>query len=117
MELKGKYKGTERIGRMQEIIALQTKTETTNSFGERVEAWSTLANVWANLEYRQNKSKETEEAGQETALTYINFTIRKRTDINEISRILYDTRYFDIEGISESNCRQYNVLSAKAVKP
>jgi SPP1 family predicted phage head-tail adaptor len=117
MELKSKYKGTERIGRMQEYITLQNKTETTNTFGERVESWSNLASVWANIEYRLNKSKETEEAGQETAISYVNFTIRKRTDVNEISRILHDSRYYDIEAISESNCRQYNVLSAKAVKP
>jgi SPP1 family predicted phage head-tail adaptor len=116
MELKGKYKGTERLGRMQEYITLQSKTETVNALGERVESWSTLANVWAAIEYRLNKSKETEEAGQETAVSYVNFTIRRRTDINEINRVLFDSKYYDIEAISESNDRLYNVITTKKVK-
>lgn len=116
MELKGKYKGTERIGRLQERITLQSRTLTTNSFGERVETWATLAEVWAGVEYRLNKSKETEEAGQETAVTYINFTIRKRSDVNEITRVLYDSQYYDIEAIAESNCRQYNEITTKKLK-
>jgi SPP1 family predicted phage head-tail adaptor len=117
MELKGKYRGAERIGRMQEFIALQNRTEAVNAFGERVETWTTVANVWANIEYRENRSRETEEAGQETALSYVKFSIRKRSDVNEITRVLHDSRYYDIEAIAESNCRQYSILMAKSVKP
>jgi SPP1 family predicted phage head-tail adaptor len=111
-----KYRKNERVGRMDERVALQRVMETTNIYGERVEAWVTIADVWARIDYNIAKSREVEEAGQESAQQYINFTIRQRTDVNEITRVQHQGRIYDIEAMAQSNDSQYTVLKSKLVK-
>jgi SPP1 family predicted phage head-tail adaptor len=112
-----KYRKNERVGRLDERVTLQGVSESTNTYGERVETWITLAEVWARLDYNISKSREVEEGGQESAQQSINFTVRRRTDVNEITRVLHSGRIYDIEAIAQSNDGQYTVIKTKLVKP
>ncbi len=117
MDSPTKYRKNERVGRLDERVTLQGLSESTNTYGERVETWITLAEVWARLDYNISKSREVEEGGQESAQQYINFTVRRRTDVNEITRVLHSGRIYDIEAIAQSNDGQYTVIKTKLVKP
>jgi SPP1 family predicted phage head-tail adaptor len=117
MDVLGKYRKTERIGRLSERAQLHYATETVNAYGERVQAWASIGTVWANVEYNLLRSKEGEEAGQETAMQSVMFTIRKRALIDENWRIYHNARLYDIEAIGESNDRQLMTLKCHMIFP
>lgn len=114
MDFLNKYRKTERIGRLNQQIALQSFTESVNGYGERVETWSTAATVWAQVEYQVTRSNETEQAGQEQAVQAVVFTIRDRT-VDEKYRVVYGGRTYDITGIAKSNDRQFVALTCKQI--
>lgn len=114
MDVLSKHRKTERIGRLNQQVAVQSFTESVNAYGERVETWSTAATVWAEVRYNIRGSKEGEQAGQEQAMQEVVFTIRDRT-IDEKYRIVYAGKTYDIVGIAQSNDRQFLELSCKQV--
>lgn len=109
MDVLGKHRKSERIGRLNQQIAVQSVSEAVNAYGERVETWSTAATIWAQVEYNAAASKEGEQAGQEQAMQEVLFTVRVLT-INEKYRIVFDGKTFDIQGIAKSNDRQFLTL-------
>lgn len=114
MDLLTRHRKTERIGRMDQQIALQSVAEAVNTYGERVETWTTAATVWARVEYLALRSKESEQAGQEQAQRQVQFTIRDRT-VTEKYRVVYDGRTYDIESIARSNDRQFLTLTCTQI--
>lgn len=114
MDFLNKHRKAERIGRMNQQIALQSFTETVNAYGERVEVWTTAATVWAAVEYQPLRSKEGEQAGQEQAMLAVMFHIRART-VDEKYRVVYDGRTYDIVAVMKSNDRQYVTLVCKQI--
>ena len=100
----------EEIGKMDRRIQLQNYTETTNTYGERLEVYTALATVWAFVEYPGTEGREMERAGRETVQSYANFTIRRRTDITERTRVIFDLKTYDIEGIEVSQDKQFQIL-------
>lgn len=116
MDLQGKYRKTERIGRMNSRVQLHYATETVNQYGERIEAWASAGTFWAALDYLPLRSKEGEMAGQETVQQEVNITIRKRALIDENWRAYTSGRLYDIVRISESNDAAYMVLGCKQIQ-
>lgn len=113
--MRGFNKG-EEIGNMDARIELQSVAQSINTFGERVETWTTFATVWAQAEYELKPSKEGEEAGKESVKQEVIFRIRTRADVSEQSRILYDSRYHDIVSMEKTPDRQFMLLKCKTVK-
>ena len=80
-----------RSGSMRHRITIQQNTPTTNSFGETIDAWTTLCTVWAAIEplsgkrYWEAKQANTDETGM--------IRIRYRSDITTRMRALFGTRY------------------------
>jgi SPP1 family predicted phage head-tail adaptor len=70
-----------------------------DAYGQPVESFSTLASVWAKIEYKSEVEKFENE--QLRAVSSIDFTIRYRTDITEQMRISYDSNTYQITGIAE----------------
>ena len=110
-----RYNKNEEIGQMRERIVIQAATPTRGSDGSDIETWATLATVWTAVNYRVSTSNEKEVAGKENAATEIEFRIRKRTDVTEVNRLLFNSRYYDIEAISISVDQQYMTLACKAI--
>lgn len=113
MDNRRTYNKSERIGRMVERPEIHFYTETVGASGERVQEWQLLATVWASVKYQDLRSQERELAGQETVRASVQFSIRQRSDINETMRVYFNSRLYDIESISESNDRQFNVLTCR----
>lgn len=113
MEQATKYRKAERIGRMVHRPEIHFYTETIGDTGERVQTWQLLATVFAEVTYNDLRSKESEKAGQETVQQSVQFTIRKRSDVDETQRVYFNSRLYDIEAMSETADRQYITLTCK----
>ena len=98
------------IGRMDRRITLQTATETQNTSGEPVPTWSDLATVWARV--TPQSTAESFQDDQEHATRQTVFRIRYRSDVNEKTRISYDSQTYDITGIVEIGRREALDISA-----
>ena len=87
------------IGKLDRYITLQSVSTSVDAYGQPVESFSTLASVWAKIEYKSEVEKFENE--QLRAVSSIDFTIRYRTDITEQMRISYDSNTYQITGIAE----------------
>jgi len=107
------YNKSEQIGKMRERVTIQTASEAANAYGERIETWSTLATVWAQVEYRLAVGDEDLRADRMTALRTVHFTIRSRTDFTEKARIGYRDKTYNITSIAESPDRAFQTLETE----
>jgi len=87
------------IGKLDRYITLQSVSTSVDAYGQPVESFSTLANVWAKIEYKSEVEKFENE--QLRAVSSIDFTIRYRTDVTQQMRISYNSETYQIIGISE----------------
>ena len=87
------------IGRLDRYITLQSVSTSVDAYGQPVESFSTLASVWAKIEYKSEVEKFENEKLR--SVSSIDFTIRYRTDITEQMRISYDSNTYQITGIAE----------------
>lgn len=85
------------IGDLDRRIILQRSTTTKDSFGQKIETFTTLAIVWAS--YMPVSDGEKQRASE----TYSNITARFRirwalawADLNTKDRVSFDNRVFDI---------------------
>lgn len=102
-----------RIGHLRERITIQQCTTEPNGYGEEIETWSTLANVWCSIAYNANTSAEDITSGRQTATTDARFQLRYRTDVTNKMRILHRTQLYDIVSITHSQDLFWTVLEAK----
>ena len=116
MNARFKHNKSERIGRLNTLVTIQSYTETVNTFGERVQTWTTLATVWANVDDRLSQSSEVAESGQETIRQRVDFTIRNLSTVNERNRVNAGNKLYDIESIMTSDDKQYMTLQTRRVK-
>jgi SPP1 family predicted phage head-tail adaptor len=100
-----KYHPRERSGQLNQQVQVHFPVQTVNSYGERVEAWQALGYRWAKIEYFQKD--ESDEAGQVTAMTSVNFTMRNNGDINETMRLYYNSRLYNVQAIHISDDRLF----------
>ena len=92
------------IGKMDRRVTLQALSVTKDSKGGTVKTWSTLGVVWAGVRYPATMAmNEGEEAGVETSIIPVEFTIRWRQDItiNETIRVYYQSKYYDVKRVNE----------------
>ena len=87
-----------RAGKMDRKVTLQTFTSTQNDYGEPVETWTKLAEVWA--ERVPLSGREAFIADQIAALSLVKYRIRHRTDVTPKARILDAGSYYDIRAVN-----------------
>tara|TARA_R100000781_G_C3978687_1_gene92747 strand:+ start:103 stop:435 length:333 start_codon:yes stop_codon:yes gene_type:complete len=93
------------IGDLDRRIKIESPTATTNNYGERTFTWATAYTVWAKIDWkRSNRKEESQELVQTSDLT---FYIRNLgVTILGTYRILYDSKYYYINGIKEVDGRE-----------
>lgn len=106
----------EQIGNMRERVEVQNVTESRTTSGYAVETWTTAATVWAEVTYNILPSGEEQMADRKTATQVTNFRIRTRTDVNEKTRLLYRSEYFDIVAIEYTPGREFMILQGEKRK-
>tara|TARA_R100000329_G_scaffold48857_1_gene45129 strand:+ start:2021 stop:2344 length:324 start_codon:yes stop_codon:yes gene_type:complete len=91
-----------RIGRLDRKITIQFRSISQNDYGEAVAAYSSSASVWAMID--TSKGKEAVKNGIETSQQKVNFLIRFSSDVDDVTsgdRVLYNSKYYDIENVQE----------------
>jgi len=94
----------DHAGQLDRRITIQSFTTTTDDFGEVVQSFTTLANVWAKVE--EKRGNEGEDGNQLVATKRVEFLIRYRSDINEQMRIQYNNETYKIEAILNADSRK-----------
>lgn len=100
-------------GELDKRATLQVRTVAANAYNEPVETWAELATVWTKVEYPKTGSEEAFEDNINIAATRVDFTIRYRTDVGFVERILYESEVYDIERIAELGRRDYLKITGK----
>lgn len=91
------------IGKMRFEIELQKPTNTRDAGGGITEAYTTLSNLYADIE--QTRGNESLRQGQVKEKTTHIFTIRYRRDIGTNYRIRYDSDNYNIRNIKNIDNR------------
>lgn len=84
-------------GRLPHRISLQRATETKDPAGEVLQAWATVATVWAAVE--PISGREAWIAQQANTLTTHRVLIRYRSGVTTKDRFIWGTRTFYIESV------------------
>ena len=86
-----------RAGLLRNRVTIQTRSESTDDFGEIDFAWSNSATVWATIE--PLSGKELMNAQQAGASVSHKISMRYKSGVNPKDRISYDSRTFEIESV------------------
>lgn len=106
----------EKIGHLDRRITLKTRTVAVDAYGGGVETFADLAEVWAKVEYPITDSGEDYVNAVNLVTQRIDFTIRHRTDLDFVDRIVYDSKIYDIERIAEVGRDGYLKITATLKK-
>lgn len=101
-------------GKLDTRIVIQTYSAALNSFGEENITWSTLATVWAAMDW--TGSGEQENSDQEITATDVVATIRYRSDLNTKMQVVYDSATYDITGITVLGRKRFQKLKLQTVE-
>ena len=92
-----------KIGSMRHAITFQNQGTTRDAGGGITEAYTTLSNLYADIE--QTRGNESLRQGQVKEKTTHIFTIRYRRDIGTNYRIRYDSDNYNIKNIKNRDNR------------
>ena len=101
-----------RIGKSDRRITVERYTTSTNAYGERVQTWSTLLTVWAEL-MKIEGTTERITTNQDMPVQRVRFKIRSSSDSRGIKaddRVVYNSKYYNIQGIEEVGRQDQLVL-------
>lgn len=103
------------IGDLNRRITLLRATSTRDSVNAKVNAWATLATVWAS--YAPVSDGEKFSAGQVNSSISARFVIRYSSDVADVNpkdRLQFDGKTFDIINAKEIERRQWIEITAAA---
>ncbi len=102
-----------RIGRLDRRITLNQMVPTVNDFGERVDGFSQIAEVWANIDTRGGSEPAKSET--EFPIRKLIFTIRYRTDVGPDDVIVYKSDTYEIQTVEETHYTRNRFMKLHAV--
>jgi len=95
-----------RAGRMDRRITIQKVTETQNTYGEPIEAWTDHRTVWAEVVPQRGSSGEHYRNPELVSTNRLIFRIRYLIGITNKMRIEYNSDYYDIKTTAELGRRE-----------
>lgn len=101
------YNKNEVIGKMRDRIILQNVTRSKSLSGFATETWSTVTTIWAYVDSKLSRSNETVIEGKNTAKNVIEFTIRYNSSITEESRIIYNSKVYQVKNLAISHDKRF----------
>lgn len=103
-----------RSARLRHTVTIERNVTVQDAYGQKVEQWQTLANVWAGVE--PEKGREWFAAQQINAETTALILIRYRTDVDTTCRVLHDGTVYQIMAVIDPASRRRELqLMCKAV--
>ena len=86
------------VGDMRRRVALQAATDALDDYGQAIRTWATYATVWASVV--STPGSEPQSALMQSSVTTYTVTMRYRTDVLPIHRVIYGNITLNIVGIS-----------------
>ena len=102
-------------GKLNRRIILQVRTLTKDATGSRVQTWADLTPLWA--EQIKQTGKESSLADSDNSQDTRQFRIRYRNISEQNHRIFYQSKFFNITGITEEGIKTTLIIDAVATKP
>lgn len=96
-----------RAGMLRHKIVVQKFTEVQDVYGEADKTWTTFKTLWAHVS--PISGREYFDAKQHTSEISHQVKIRHLDGVTPKMRILYDSRYFDIESVINEGERDKQV--------
>jgi len=100
-------------GKMNKRVVLESNTPAQDGYGEPIESWSTIATVWA--EQLSAKGSERFRGEQNSGFEDIVWRIRYRTDVDNLDRLTYNGKTYDLLGAIEEGNKDSLILSTRAI--
>lgn len=98
-----------RAGELRHRVTIQQATTTRDGFGAEVEAWSTLATVWAKIETVSGAETIGPEQVATATLTH-QVTVRSRDDLKPTMQVIWNARTFTIRAVVADNANKQIML-------
>ncbi len=86
------------VGDMRRRVALQAATDALDDYGQAIRTWAPYATVWASVV--STPGSEPQSALMQSSVTTYTVTMRYRTDVLPIHRVIYGNITLNIVGIS-----------------
>ncbi|NNF65983.1 MAG: phage head closure protein [Gammaproteobacteria bacterium] len=93
-----------RIGARRHRITLQRAVEAADSYGERIVTWTKIKDAWAS--YKQPGAREAFSDGAVRSEVDAVFECRYVSGVTAKDRVLFDSRTFDIEQVTNPDGRK-----------
>lgn len=102
-------------GKMDKRITLQANAPIQDGYGQEIDAWSDLAEVWAERKDGLGADTEREVENEErVAWTYDRFVIRWRSDVSVNNRVLYNGLTYDLTSVKDLGRKDFLILHGRA---
>ena len=90
--------------RLKHKITIETPTRTQNSYGEPIETFSTYVSRKCDIMTTIGKENfnKFQEFNEHSVVFKVRYDVLTK-DINETMRVLYNSKYYDVEGIVDFN--------------
>jgi len=86
------------VGDLRRRVDLQAPTDSIDSYGQAIRTWETYATVWASVV--STPGSEPQSALMQSSVTTYTVTMRYRTDVLPIHRMIYGEVTLNIVGLS-----------------
>lgn len=105
-----------RAGRLRTPVTIQNRTIAQDALGQAIESWSTVATVRA--EVRPTGGQERMIGGGDVPLATVThrITMRYRSDVTPLSRLIVEGRIFDVEQADPLNVGKKDMLICRCVE-
>jgi len=90
-------------GQLDRRVIFQSQASSTDAFGQNVGSWSDTLTLWAKVIERSGS--ESEQSNQIVAVRKVDFIIRYNSQINELFRVSYRSKIYEIEAIIQDEAR------------
>jgi SPP1 family predicted phage head-tail adaptor len=104
--------GRIRTGQLDRLLQIRSATLANDATGQPIETWTTTATVWCKRE--DMSGAEASDAGERSAETNSEFTIRYRTGVTPKNRLICEAREYDVVSVLEVGRREYLTIMARA---
>ncbi len=102
-------------GKLDRRISIETRSVTRSASGEEVEAWATLATVWARVQPIGGREAYSAAAGQIAPTETSRFTVRWLASVTLQDRISYNGKTWNIRNLAELGRREGLEITAEAI--
>ncbi len=104
-----------RAGELDRKVRLERRTTAQNDYGEPIETWVLIAEVWASRAVLSGR--ELFDSDQIAAELMYKFRMYYRSDLDATCRIVYGGQNYDIQAVSELGRREGLEVIAQLINP